>query len=196
MKVPFILQGGESVDDSGILKLYKERDEKALQEVKIKYGENCKAIAFNILKNRQDAEEVFSDVLLTSWDSVPSAEPASLGAYLYRITRNLALKRYRDSRRKKRAGDVVAQSLNEIEECLPSSFDVDTELQSRALSAVIDAFLSGLDIESRRVFVLRYFAGMKETEIYKKLGISYGKTKASLKKSREALAEKLKDEGY
>ena len=184
------------MDDGQILKLYKERDEKALQEVKTKYGDNCRSIAFNILKNRQDAEEVFSDALLTSWDSVPAAEPASLGAYLYRITRNLALKRYRDSRRKKRAGDVVAQSLSEIEECLPSSFDVDTELQSRALSGIIDAFLSGLDIEARRVFVLRYFAGMKETEISKKLGISYGRTKASLKKSRAALAGKLKEEGY
>ena len=73
MKVPFKYLGGESVDDGQILKLYKERDEKALQEVKTKYGDNCRSIAFNILKNRQDAEEVFSDALLTSWDSVPAA---------------------------------------------------------------------------------------------------------------------------
>ena len=44
------------MDDGQILKLYKERDEKALQEVKTKYGDNCRSIAFNILKNRQDAE--------------------------------------------------------------------------------------------------------------------------------------------
>lgn len=184
------------MDDNEILKLYKERDEQALAEAKKKYGENCKSIAFNILKNRQDAEEVLSDALLTSWDSVPAAEPAMLGAYLYKITRNLALKRYRDSHRKKRAADTVTQSLDELAECLPSSFDVSAELEGRTLSDTINAFLSGLDDDTRRVFVLRYFAGMKEKGISKKLGISSGKVKSSLKKSRDTLGKKLKKEGY
>lgn len=184
------------MEDSEILKLYKDRDEKALAEAKSKYGENCKSIAYNILRNRQDAEEVMSDALLSSWNSVPDAEPKLLGAYLYRITRNLALKRYRDSRRIKRMGDTVTQSLCEIEECLPSSFNVSDELEARALSDIINTFLSGLDTDERRIFILRYFSGMTEKDVSEKLGISRGKTRSSLKRIRENLSKMLKKEGY
>ena len=86
--------------------------------------------------------------------------------------------------------------MSEIEDCLPSPFDVASGMESRALSDIINAFLSELETEARRVFVLRYFSGMKEKDIAKKLGISYGRTKASLKKSREKLSLKLKKEGY
>ena len=44
--------------DEKIIQLYFNRDEKAIEETSIKYGSYCYKIANNILRNRQDSEEL------------------------------------------------------------------------------------------------------------------------------------------
>lgn len=184
------------MDDVDIVKLYFERDERALEEAKSKYGKGCAEIAFGILKNREDAEEIVSDVLFNSWNSIPPAAPRLLGSFLYKSARNLALNKARDEKRHKRGGGTVAVPLSELEDCLPSGFDVDSEVNAKELSRVLNGFLSELPQNDRRIFILRYFAGMKEKDAARRLGVSFGKVKKSLSASRKKLREKLKKEGY
>lgn len=184
------------MEDCEILKLYLQRNEKALSEAKSKYGAVCTEIAYGILHNREDAEEICADVLLHSWNSIPPAAPEMLGAFLFRSARNLALNRVRDEKRQKRGGGASAVPLSELEDCLPSGFDADGELAAKELSRIINRFLSEQNDDARRIFILRYYYGMKEKDIAKKLGVSLGKTKMSLHASREKLREKLKKEGY
>lgn len=49
------------MDDKGIIKLYFERNESALNETAKKYGKYCYSIAYNILSNSEDAEESVND---------------------------------------------------------------------------------------------------------------------------------------
>ena len=184
------------MEDCEILKLYMQRDEKALAEAKSKYGAVCTEIAYGILHNRQDAEEVCADVLVHSWNNIPPANPQMLGAFLFKSARNLALNRARDEKRQKRGGGTPVVPLSELEDCLPSGFDADGEVCAKELSRILNRFLSELGDDARRIFILRYYYEMKEKDIAKKLGVSLGKTKMSLHASREKLREKLKKEGY
>jgi len=43
--------------DNEIVQLYLDRDETAITETKQSYGKLLQSIAFNILQNKQDAEE-------------------------------------------------------------------------------------------------------------------------------------------
>ena len=71
------------------------RDETVLADLAEAFGKLCRRIAANILHNREDSEEVVNDTWLRVWDSIPENRPDSLTAYTGRITRNLALSRFR-----------------------------------------------------------------------------------------------------
>ncbi|HNZ62972.1 MAG TPA: RNA polymerase subunit sigma-70, partial [Bacillota bacterium] len=49
------------MDDSDIVELFFDRSEQAISETGKKYGRYCYSIAYNILHNREDAEECVND---------------------------------------------------------------------------------------------------------------------------------------
>ena len=79
------------MNDSELIQLLFERDERAIGEIQIKYAAYCRYIAGNILSSREDIDEVLNDALGALWQSIPPNRPESLKAYLGRITRNLAI---------------------------------------------------------------------------------------------------------
>ena len=181
--------------DEEILTLLLQRDEKALSELKDRYGKKCYSIAYGILQNRQDAEEVISDALFAVWQSVPPDKPPVLSAYLFKTVRNKALCRFRDENREKR-GTKDAVPFDEIDEYIPDTFDTDEAVQSNELATLLNRFLSQLKERDRRIFICRYFAEMSVKDIAKKYGIGQSKTKMILMRSREKLRGYLKKEGY
>lgn len=46
------------MEDTKIVQLYWDRDQKAISETATKYGNYCTSIAKNILGNNEDAEEI------------------------------------------------------------------------------------------------------------------------------------------
>ena len=59
------------MEDEKIIGLYRQRDEAAIRETKTKYGRYCYAIAYNVLHDREDAEECENDTYLLAWDTAP-----------------------------------------------------------------------------------------------------------------------------
>ena len=51
------------MNDKNIVDLYFNRDEEAITQIDKKYGRYCYSIAYNILTNKEDAEESVSDTL-------------------------------------------------------------------------------------------------------------------------------------
>ena len=79
--------------DHEIIEMYWARNENAIAATAEKYGNYCHTIAYNILHNREDAEECSNDTYLGAWNSIPPQRPNRLSIYLGKITRNLALNR-------------------------------------------------------------------------------------------------------
>ena len=90
------------MEDQQIIELYNERSETAISETANKYGKYCYYIAYHILYDEQDSEECVNDTYLRAWESIPPQYPNKMSAFLGKITRNLALTRYRYYRREKR----------------------------------------------------------------------------------------------
>lgn len=103
------------MEDERIVALFFERSELAIRALDDKYGALCRAVAFNILADAQDAEECVSDAYLGAWNAIPPARPDPLRAYIIKIVRNLSVKAYRTKRAVKRSGYTVA--LEELDEC-------------------------------------------------------------------------------
>ena len=83
------------MNDQEIIALYWAKEERAISATAEKYGSYCHAIAYNILYDRFDAEECVNDTYLGAWNSIPPQRPNRLAAFLGKITRNLALNRYK-----------------------------------------------------------------------------------------------------
>lgn len=183
------------MDDSSILRLYFERSEFAVEQTSQKYGDFCYTIAYGILKNNLDAEECVNDTYMQAWNSIPPAQPKNFSAFLAKITRNLALSRYRKNKALKRSGCQVDTALEELSECVYSQNDVEESFdEAHALDAV-NKFLAKQSDAKRNVFIRRYWFFDSIKDIAQRYGMSESAVKMSLKRTREALKNFLEREG-
>lgn len=180
--------------DEAIIGLYFRRDERAIDETRVKYGGFCSKIALNLLGLREDAEECVNDTYLAAWDSMPPERPGALGAFLGRITRNLAISRYRRNRALKRYSGLEAQ-LEELADCLPAETDVEMEIERRELGRIISDWLDTLPEGDRNMFVRRYWYGESVEALSRERGDRANSVAQRLRRLRLALRAVLEREG-
>ena len=182
------------MEDSAIIDLFLERSEQAVSELDRKYGAAVKKTAANILQNRLDVEECANDAYLGVWNSIPPQRPSSLGAYVCRIARNLAISRLRNRTAEKRGGglDLV---LDELEDFLPSHMNVEAELEAKELAEQINRFLSVLPYADRYLFVRRYWFADPVKDIAAAMGQKESRVSLRLFRLREKLKKELEKEG-
>lgn len=183
------------MEDSQIIELYFARDESAIQASQEKYEPYCLAVARNILPDQSEAEECVNDTWLRAWNAMPPHRPARLSAFLGKITRNLALNRWRGSRTAKRGEGEVPLALVELEECLAGGQTPEEEMDGKALCETVTAFLRAQKPLKRIVFVRRYWYLNTVPVIARQMAMSESKVKSMLHRMRVELREKLGEEG-
>ena len=184
------------MDDRQIVDLYFQRNEQAIRETAKKYGPYCFSIARNILQNTADAEETVNDTYIGAWRSIPPHRPALLSTYLGKITRHLALKRWKASRTRKRGGGEVTLALEELAGCIPSDFDVESRMELVELTRILNQFVQNLPITEQQVFLRRYWYLESIADIAAAFGFSQSKVKSMLLRTRKKLYAHLQKEGY
>lgn len=181
------------VRDEQIIDLYFERNEDAIKETDAVYGKYLGTVAFNILGDSGESDECLNDTYLRTWDAIPPARPSIFKAFLARITRNLALDRYKEKTAKKRGGGAVEESLDELAECVGDGGVGD----SADIARVINALLGESKPRDRRIFVKRYFYQKSLSDISSEMEIGESLVKVTLHRMRERLRDMLvKEEIY
>ena len=183
------------MDDSKIIDLFFERSEQAITELSEKYSKICHSIAFNILGNEADAQECVNDAFLGIWNKIPPEKPKTLSAYVYRIVRNTALKKYRSNTALKR-NSFYDTALDEIEGCLPSDFSIEAEINAEAISTEINDFLASIGRDDRIIFVKRYWFGKDLSAIAKDMNHTVHNVTVKLSRTRKALKKHLIEKGF
>ena len=184
------------MDDAAIVRLYWERDESAIPATNEKYGSYCRTIAMNILSCREDAEECMNDTWLHAWNTVPPQRPVHLGAFLGKITRNLALNRYQRNTALKRGGGKPTAVLEEVEDFLSATDTATQALDRQELLQTIDDFLAALPREKRIIFVRRYWYFDAVSDIAARLGKSENSIAVTLSRLRAKLRRALVERGF
>ena len=181
--------------DENIVKLYFDRNEKAISVTKNKYGKYLYTIAHNILHIKEDSEESVNETYLAAWNTIPPKKPNVLKAYLAKLTRNISLKCFRKNTAEKRGGSQTDLALDELSEVFSAADSVEETIEREELLAIIHNFISDLDTEQRRIFLARYWYLYSIKDISKKLNYTESKVKVTLKRTRDKLNEMLKKEG-
>ena len=186
----------KKLNDQHIVELYWQRDEKATQMTAARYGVTLTAVAVRILGDFAESEETVNDTYLRAWQTIPPHRPTKLGAFLAKITRELAIDRYRRRKAEKRGASQYALSLEELSECIPGGETPDEALDSKVLAQHIGAYLATLKPMVRQAFVDRYFFALSLQEIADKQGVTLSWVKTALHRTRVGLREHLEKEGY
>lgn len=174
--------------DAEIIDLYFSRDEAALEHTAKNYGAYCTSVAMNILNDPSDAEECVNDTYLRAWHSIPPQRPTVLRLFLGKITRNLAIDKYRANKSRHREFEVA---LEEIAEFLPAREEDDGNL-----TVLLADFLSTLPAEERDLFVLRYYHGHSVARLAKAFRMRPNSLSARLYRTREKLRAYLTERRY
>ena len=182
--------------DEEIVALYWARSESAIAETDRQYGRYCRYIAASVLQNDADAEEIVNDTYFKAWNCIPPERPNPLRAFLGRITRQLSLNRLEHDNAEKRGGGHYAQSLEELEGCLPSGADQDSIPDRAALADCLDRFLRSLTDEDRRLFLRRYWYMIPVSDRAREMKCGESRVKSRLMRLREKLRAHLEKEDY
>ena len=183
------------MDDTHIIDLYFQRNESAIYETAAKYGAYLNQISYNILRSREDTEEIVEDTYFAAWNAIPPTRPLVLKHFLSRITRNLSFTRL-DYLTAKRRSSHMSVLLSELEECIPDERqDPENLLNSRETAKVINSFLGTLTREECKMFLCRYYYNLTIPEIAEKYRLKPRTVKYRLGLMRQSLKKHLEKEG-
>ena len=183
------------LSDEAIIELFWRREESAIPETDRKYGTYLYAIAFNILKNREDCEECLNDTYLKTWNAIPPTRPSILRAFLAKIMRGTAFDRYDEANRQKRIPPELCDPLADGLEVLLSDTDLHREVESREIGRIISSYLDSVSDKKLYIFMSRYFFMMPLEEIAKKVGCSISTVNKTLASMKKELKKRLEKEG-
>ena len=184
------------MQDSEIVKLYFERDDKAIIQTEKQYSNYCRSIARRILGDSEDVEECLNDTYLKAWNSIPPNKPQNLAVYLGRIIRNISIDIYRKKAAEKRGGTQTEEILDELSELTNGKDETFDGVRRKELIKEINTFLSSLKPVERKMFVLRYWHAYSVSDISEKCGKSESNVSVSLSRTRKKMKEYLTERGF
>lgn len=185
--------------DKELVERTRSGDRDAYRQLVEKYQQRAFAIAFEMLRNREDAEDVVQESFVKAYLSLADYRgDASFYTWLYRIVYNMTI----DFKRKiaRRGGPALefdeVKSVEQGEGLLQELHrrDGPEEMAVRKEQAQhIQKVLSEISDEHRTVVVLREIDGMNYDQIAKVLGISKGTVMSRLHYARKRLQQGLKN---
>lgn len=175
------------MEDIMMTELLYNRDEKGLAELRSKYSRLLMKITRGILKSSEDAEERVNDALYAVWNSIPPDKPEKLLPYVCRISRCKAIDRLRYNN----AAARDPKLLTELDECIPSGYDVQSAAEKAELASAINAWVKTLSEKHQKLFVLRYFSMYEVKEAAHGAGMTVTAATTALMRMRSSLKEHL-----
>ena len=182
------------MEDSKIIELFYERSEQAIVELSSKYERLCYKIAFNILKNDDDAKECINDAYLKVWNTIPPNRPENMLSYVSLVIRGIALDKLEFNMAKRRGG-TVDMELEEMLNYIGESPSVDEIIDEKQFAKHMDEFLGSLDKMGRIIFVKRFYFCYSIHDIAASLKMTENNVTVKLSRIRSKLRKFLFEKG-
>jgi RNA polymerase sigma-70 factor (ECF subfamily) len=180
--------------DSELVRDAQGGDNRAFDELVVRYKEKVYRLSYKILRHEEDASETLQDAFLSAYRGLKNFKAEStFSTWLYRVATNAALMKYR----KRREHHVsLEQSQSRIPDAEPMaipdwSAQPLNELLDSETREVMEEGVAALPEELRTVFLLRDVEGLSNAEVAEVLELSIAAVKSRLHRARIALRDRL-----
>lgn len=179
-----------SQEEGGALaRRLKARDETALAELYDRLAPWVLGLAYRILRDEAEAEDVVAEVFIRVWRRIDQHDRSRgpLVPWVLSIARHRALDVLRRRERWWRAARAA-----ETEEPEPAAAPHEASVPGWPLHREVHAALAALPPEQRRVVMLAYFEGLSHGAIARRLGQPLGTVKTRLRLAQQRLTDQLR----
>ncbi len=177
-----------------MLRMKEQRDESALRELMERYQTPVYTMAYRLLGNAADAEDIAQRTFIRVWKAAPTYTPeARFTTWLFTIVKNLVFNETRRRQRKPASSLEAAaeQGFEPAQASSPLEGAPDASLIHKELEAVVEQALNQLSPKARMAVQLRRFEDMGHEDIASVLGMTASATKSLLFRARRQLRELL-----
>lgn len=181
-------------NDKDLLKSIAEGDPSGLSDLYDRYKTLVFSIAFNVLGNIEDAEEVTIDVFNKVWEKAESytSKKASVKVWIASIARNRSIDALR--RRNTRLTSQSPKWADACLDCIPSPKNPEKELETAMDHRLITNALPQLPASQRDALSLAYFMGYSHSQISEILAEPLGTVKTRIRLALQTLRKILMDD--
>ena len=186
----------DDLEDRALVSRVLDGDQAAYGQLVQRYQSKIFAVAYGVLRNREDAREVAQDVFIKAYRNLPSfRRDSSFYTWMYRITVNLAIDAQRKAYRKRETTfEDVRLSPDEVNSTGPRpAADPEEHLERKRLGMQINDAIDQLPSDQRTAIILREIQGLSYKEIADTMGCAEGTVMSRLFYARKKLQELLKD---
>ncbi len=186
-------------DDRQLVERFKAGDEEAFDSLVDRHSTRAYQIAYSVLGNREDAEEVAQDAFIRMHRALPNFRGESeFTTWMYRIVTNLARNKYRWNKTRMAAfhdsidapveGDDADARKIELPDTRNSP---EEEAVYAELDQALQSELGKLPEAQRQVLVMRNVLDMSYEDIAETMKCKIGTVKSRLARAREELCRRL-----
>ncbi len=168
--------------DSELVTRAQSGDQDAFARLATAAAGRLHSVAYNILRDRELAQDATQQALLSMWQALPSLrDPARFDAWAYRTVVRAC---YAESRRTKRFLAALKSLASDAQDAPDSMRRVEDRDQ-------LDRALAKLSIDHRTVLVLRFHLDLKIDDIASVLDIPVGTARSRLDRAMKKLRPML-----
>ena len=189
----------EAQEDQEILGGIVRREHGALERAYDRYSRPLYSVAYRMLRNDRECEEVVQDVFVSLWKKASTVDLSrgKLFSWLAAVLRNRCIDRVRAHGRRI-PGPPIQDESRPAREAVTDETAADL-VYSKERAARVRKAIESLPEKQREVIELAFIGGMSHTDVADKLGESLGTVKSRIRyglgKLRSALAGKELDHG-
>lgn len=189
----------ETLSDDELIAMVKDGHIEAFDHLMDRHAGKAFQIAYGILGQKDDAEEVTQDAFVRIFRALPKFRGDSeFSTWMYRIVVNQARNKYRWN---KRRGAHLNMSINqqvEFDDSSTITFDIpdggktpDREVIFREWEGEISREMESLPAVNREALILRNVKNMSYEQIAQVLNCKVGTVKSRIARAREELRKRL-----
>jgi RNA polymerase sigma-70 factor, ECF subfamily len=185
----------ETAIDDDLIASFVRGDEASFVQIVGRYREKITAVAFGLLRNRADADEIAQDTFIRAHRGLATFRgESSLSTWLFRIATNLARNRYWYFFRRRKQDtlsldcDLGTESPGTFSDRVADTGqDPSQQTATAEFCVLVERGMQRLAVHHRHILTMRNVQNRSYEEIGTALGINVGTVKSRIARARENL---------
>jgi RNA polymerase sigma-70 factor (ECF subfamily) len=150
-------------------------------------------VAFRVVGNKEDAQEVVQEVFLTVHQKLKEFRfQSSFKTWIYRVTANQAINMAKKTSKTKNKTFEYDEQVHPV----AVAADVEAKIEKEHQEGLIEELLNSINPDQRACVVLRNIEGLSYEEIATTLKLNINTVRTRLKRAREKMLLLKKQVGY